>query len=131
MPGRAEQVRGEHQRGLGPAGPWRPGVADQQHPHGSAGFRVEGEHGGHPGPAAPRQVGQQRRPVGERHDVRDQLLADVLLEDVHGWPVPFQQGLAETVAWYRDNRWWWEKIKSGEYSEYYQRQYGNRAVLTK
>lgn len=50
-----------------------------------------------------------------------------------GWQpaTSFEQGLAETVAWYRDNRWWWEKIKSGEYSEYYQRQYGNRAVLTK
>ena len=39
-----------------------------------------------------------------------------------GWEpaTSFAQGLAETVAWYRDNRWWWEKIKSGEYSEYYQ-----------
>ena len=26
-----------------------------------------------------------------------------------------RDGLAETVAWYRDNRAWWEPIKSGEY----------------
>jgi dTDP-glucose 4,6-dehydratase len=32
----------------------------------------------------------------------------------------------ETVAWYRDNRDWWEPIKSGEYLEYYRRQYAAR-----
>jgi dTDP-glucose 4,6-dehydratase len=42
-----------------------------------------------------------------------------------GWApqVPFDQGLARTVAWYRDNRDWWEKIKSGEWQRYYARQY--------
>ena len=35
-------------------------------------------------------------------------------------------GLAETVAWYRDNRDWWEPIKSGEYRAYYEEQYGHR-----
>ncbi|MGH3024786.1 MAG: dTDP-glucose 4,6-dehydratase [Gaiellaceae bacterium] len=38
----------------------------------------------------------------------------------------FEDGLAETVAWYRDNRAWWEPIKSGEYLEYYRRQYAER-----
>jgi dTDP-glucose 4,6-dehydratase len=38
----------------------------------------------------------------------------------------FEEGLAETVAWYRDNRAWWEPIKSGEYRAYYERQYGER-----
>jgi dTDP-glucose 4,6-dehydratase len=37
-----------------------------------------------------------------------------------------ESGLAETVAWYRDNRPWWEPIKSGEYLEFYRRQYANR-----
>jgi dTDP-glucose 4,6-dehydratase len=43
-----------------------------------------------------------------------------------GWQpqVRFDQGLEETVAWYRDNAWWWEPIRSGDYREYYQRQYG-------
>jgi dTDP-glucose 4,6-dehydratase len=38
-------------------------------------------------------------------------------------------GLAETVAWYRQNRAWWEPIKSGEYLEYYRRQYAGRLDL--
>jgi dTDP-glucose 4,6-dehydratase len=43
-----------------------------------------------------------------------------------GWQaeVPFEDGIAATVDWYRDNAWWWEPIRSGEYREYYQRQYG-------
>jgi dTDP-glucose 4,6-dehydratase len=30
------------------------------------------------------------------------------------------------VEWYRANRDWWAPIKSGEYREYYERQYGAR-----
>jgi dTDP-glucose 4,6-dehydratase len=43
-----------------------------------------------------------------------------------GWEprVRFESGLAGTVAWYRDNAWWWEPIRSGEYRAYYERQYG-------
>jgi dTDP-glucose 4,6-dehydratase len=43
-----------------------------------------------------------------------------------GWEAgtSFADGLARTVAWYRDNAWWWEPIRSGEYREYYERQYG-------
>jgi len=43
-----------------------------------------------------------------------------------GWTpkVRFEDGLAETVAWYRENAWWWEPIRSGEYRAYYERQYG-------
>jgi dTDP-glucose 4,6-dehydratase len=35
-------------------------------------------------------------------------------------------GLEETVAWYRENREWWEPIKSGEYQRYYETQYASR-----
>ena len=38
----------------------------------------------------------------------------------------FEEGIAETIAWYRDHRDWWEPIKSGEYREYYERQYAAR-----
>ena len=38
----------------------------------------------------------------------------------------FEDGLAETVAWYRDRRDWWEPLKSGEYRAYYARQYAAR-----
>ena len=30
-------------------------------------------------------------------------------------------GLEETVEWYRENRDWWEPIKSGDYKRYYER----------
>jgi dTDP-glucose 4,6-dehydratase len=43
-----------------------------------------------------------------------------------GWEakVRFDEGLERTVAWYRDNREWWERIRSGDYRAYYERQYG-------
>jgi dTDP-glucose 4,6-dehydratase len=43
-----------------------------------------------------------------------------------GWEaqVRFEDGLARTVAWYRDNAAWWEPIRSGDYRAYYERQYG-------
>jgi len=36
----------------------------------------------------------------------------------------FEQGLADTVRWYLEHRPWWEQIISGEYRDYYARQYG-------
>jgi dTDP-glucose 4,6-dehydratase len=43
-----------------------------------------------------------------------------------GWSprVRFAEGLEQTVGWYRENAWWWEPIRSGEYRAYYERQYG-------
>jgi dTDP-glucose 4,6-dehydratase len=43
-----------------------------------------------------------------------------------GWEAQlrFADGLERTVAWYRDNRPWWEPIRSGDYRAYYERQYG-------
>jgi dTDP-glucose 4,6-dehydratase len=43
-----------------------------------------------------------------------------------GWSpaVRFDDGLAQTVRWYRENTWWWEPIRSGSYRAYYERQYG-------
>jgi dTDP-glucose 4,6-dehydratase len=45
-----------------------------------------------------------------------------------GWSpaVDFEQGLLETVRWYRENESWWRPIKSGQFREYYQRQYASR-----
>jgi dTDP-glucose 4,6-dehydratase len=45
-----------------------------------------------------------------------------------GWTpqVSFEQGLADTVNWYRENRAWWEAVKSGEYLAYYDKQYGKK-----
>jgi len=43
-----------------------------------------------------------------------------------GWRplVDFKDGLAATVRWYRENENWWRRIKTGEYLEYYEKQYG-------
>jgi dTDP-glucose 4,6-dehydratase len=45
-----------------------------------------------------------------------------------GWEpaVAFEEGIRRTVDWYCSHRGWWEKIRTGEYLEYYQRMYGNR-----
>jgi dTDP-glucose 4,6-dehydratase len=58
------------------------------------------------------------------HDRRYSLSAARL--EALGWQaaVHFDEGIERTVTWYRDNEWWWEPIRSGEYREYYERQYG-------
>ncbi len=38
----------------------------------------------------------------------------------------FEAGVAETVAWFKQNEWWWRPIKSGEFRAYYAQQYGQR-----
>lgn len=45
-----------------------------------------------------------------------------------GWcpAVEFESGLRETVDWYRANEAWWRPIKSGEFSDYYRKQYASR-----
>ncbi len=40
---------------------------------------------------------------------------------------PFEEALAATVRWYREHRGWWERIRTGEYLGYYEKQYGGRA----
>jgi len=57
------------------------------------------------------------------HDRRYALNTDKLAK--LGWKpdTSFKKAMVETIQWYIDNRWWWEKIKSGEYLEYYKKQY--------
>lgn len=40
----------------------------------------------------------------------------------------FDEALEKTVQWYVENEWWWRKIKSGEYWEYYRKQYEGREL---
>jgi dTDP-glucose 4,6-dehydratase len=58
------------------------------------------------------------------HDRRYSLSSDKLKR--LGWEaqVRFSEGLARTVQWYRDNAWWWEPIRSGDYRQYYEHHYG-------
>ena len=45
-----------------------------------------------------------------------------------GWlpETKFADGIDKTIAWYLNNREWWETIISGEYRNYYEKMYGNR-----
>ena len=45
-----------------------------------------------------------------------------------GWQpcVSWTDGLCRTISWYKENGDWWKKIKSGEYLEYYKKQYQQR-----
>jgi dTDP-glucose 4,6-dehydratase len=45
-----------------------------------------------------------------------------------GWQscIPLGPGLSNTIDWYRGQRGWWERIKSGEYRKYYSAMYGHR-----
>jgi dTDP-glucose 4,6-dehydratase len=58
------------------------------------------------------------------HDRRYSLASDKLRG--LGWEpaTGLAEGLERTVDWYRDNEWWWQPIRSGEYLQYYERQYG-------
>ncbi|MEB4783692.1 dTDP-glucose 4,6-dehydratase [Paenibacillus sp. Mc5Re-14] len=38
----------------------------------------------------------------------------------------FETGIKETIRWYLDNKEWWTRIQSGEYQQYYAKQYGSR-----
>jgi dTDP-glucose 4,6-dehydratase len=60
------------------------------------------------------------------HDRRYSLNVDKI--SALGWQThyPFDKAIEKTVKWYVDNEWWWRKIKSGEYREYYERWYGER-----
>ena len=45
-----------------------------------------------------------------------------------GWSprTEFESAMRETIDWYANNEWWWEKLKSGEYLDYYRKQYVER-----
>ena len=45
-----------------------------------------------------------------------------------GWQpkVGFEEGMARTVGWYRENEGWWRRLKDGSYREYYREMYANR-----
>jgi len=55
-----------------------------------------------------------------RHAVRTDKIRSRM-----GWrpEVSFDQGLRETIKWYVENKRWWQRIKSGEFKEYYRKMY--------
>jgi len=50
------------------------------------------------------------------------------IEEELGWRprVSFEEGLADTIRWYRDHADWWRRVKDGSYREFYDKWYGNR-----
>jgi len=63
------------------------------------------------------------------HDRRYAMDARRIRADL-GWTPArrFEEALPETIRWYLQNRGWWERVRSGAYREYYDRQYGGRVV---
>ncbi len=61
------------------------------------------------------------------HDRRYSITRDKVEE--LGWRPArdFPEALGATVAWYRENEAWWKRIKSGEFRDYYEKQYGSKA----
>ena len=50
------------------------------------------------------------------------------METELGWKPKYvvDTGMAQTIQWYLDNKEWWEHIISGEYSNYFEKMYGDR-----
>lgn len=50
-----------------------------------------------------------------------------------GWEpqVDFEAGIRETIRWYQDNPGWWKPLKSGEFDEYYEKNYAGREVMSR
>jgi len=61
------------------------------------------------------------------HDQRYAIDPTKIHEEL-GWlpETKFEDSVKKTIAWYLSHREWWEKIISGEYTQYYQQMYGNR-----
>ena len=61
------------------------------------------------------------------HDQRYALDPNKIIKEL-GWmpTISFVEGMQRTIQWYLENESWWRRIKSGEYTQYYQRMYANR-----
>lgn len=66
----------------------------------------------------------------EGHDRRYALDCTKLMS--LGWKpqIKFENGLKDTIQWYRNNEAWWKRIKNGEFMEYYNKQYSHRFADT-
>jgi len=63
------------------------------------------------------------------HD-RRYALSSAKIERETGWKpeVPFEQGLVDTVNWYRTHADWVAHVKSGAYRDYYDQNYSGRVI---
>lgn len=69
------------------------------------------------------------QPVADRpgHDRRYAIDHGKITSAV-GWKpkISFQEGLEKTVQWYLEHRTWWQRVKTGEYLEFYEKNYARR-----
>jgi dTDP-glucose 4,6-dehydratase len=63
------------------------------------------------------------------HDRRYALSSEKIMRET-GWnpEMPFELGLQTTIDWYRSHSGWVQRVKSGEYQKYYEKNYAGRAV---
>ncbi len=61
------------------------------------------------------------------HDKRYAIDSNKIKNEL-GWEplYSFDKGIEKAIQWYLEHQEWWEKIKSGEYKEYYDKMYANR-----
>jgi dTDP-glucose 4,6-dehydratase len=57
-----------------------------------------------------------------RYGVNSQKIQRLGWSPRHG----FAEAIEKTVRWYEQNRWWWEPLRSGEFRDYYEKQYAGR-----
>ena len=64
----------------------------------------------------PDRPGHDRRYAIDSSKIRNEL----------GWQaeVDFAAGIEKTLQWYKEHAGWWQRIKSGEYRQYYEKTYG-------
>lgn len=62
-----------------------------------------------------------------RYGVNFDKLKKLGWEPRHG----FDAAIETTVRWYEENCWWWEKVRGGEFKEYYEKQYGERLATAR
>ena len=69
------------------------------------------------------RLGHDRRYAVDFHKITVEL----------GWrpEIPFEQGLRDTIAWYRDNAAWVNRCRSGEYRAYYEQMYAAREATAR
>ena len=69
------------------------------------------------------RLGHDRRYAVDFHKITEEF----------GWrpEIPFEQGLRDTIAWYRSNAEWVNRCRSGEYRAYYEQMYAAREVTAR
>jgi dTDP-glucose 4,6-dehydratase len=61
------------------------------------------------------------------HDLRYAIDSTKLKDELDWQPsLQFEEGIEKTVAWYLDNKEWLENITSGDYKEYYKKNYNKK-----